>query len=28
VLSIASLFAGVLTNLVDNRSISSNFIIS
>jgi len=28
VLSIASLFGGVLTNLMDNRSISSNFIIS
>jgi ribose-phosphate pyrophosphokinase len=28
VLSIASLFGGVLTNLIDNRSISSNFIIS
>jgi len=28
VLSVASLFGGVLTNLIDNRSISSNFIIS
>jgi ribose-phosphate pyrophosphokinase len=28
VLSIASLFGGVLSNLIDNRSISSNFIIS
>jgi ribose-phosphate pyrophosphokinase len=28
VLSIAPLFGGVLTNLIDNRSISSNFIMS
>jgi ribose-phosphate pyrophosphokinase len=28
VLSVAPLFGGVLTNLMDNRSISSNFIIS
>jgi ribose-phosphate pyrophosphokinase len=28
VLNIAALFGGVLTNLIDNRSISSNFIIS
>jgi ribose-phosphate pyrophosphokinase len=28
VLSIAPLFGGVLSNLIDNRSISSNFIIS
>jgi ribose-phosphate pyrophosphokinase len=28
VLSVAPLFGGVLTNLIDNRSISSNFIIS
>jgi ribose-phosphate pyrophosphokinase len=28
VLNVAALFGGVLTNLMDNRSISSNFIIS
>jgi ribose-phosphate pyrophosphokinase len=28
VLSVAALFGGVLTNLIDNRSISSNFIMS
>ena len=28
VLSVATLFGGVLTNLIDNRSISSNFIMS
>lgn len=28
VLSVAPLFGGVLTNLIDNRSISSNFIMS
>jgi ribose-phosphate pyrophosphokinase len=28
VLNVAPLFGGVLTNLIDNRSISSNFIIS